>query len=102
MRWFRLTTLAFTLIAALSSLQTAPFAAAPQAEVVPPERLAAREWYRDAKFGMFVHWGVYSLLGNGEWVMQNRGMRVPEYEWLASTFNPSRFDAEEWVTVAKA
>ena len=71
-------------------------------DVVPGERLAAREWYRDAKFGLFIHWGVYSLLGNGEWVMQNRGIRVPEYEWLASTFNPARFDAEEWVLLAKA
>jgi alpha-L-fucosidase len=71
-------------------------------EIVPPERLAAREWYRDAKFGLFIHWGVYSLLGNGEWVMHNRGIRVPEYEWLASTFNPVRFDADEWVLLAKA
>lgn len=38
---------------------------------VPAERLAAREAYRDAKFGMFIHWGVYSLLGNGEWIMQS-------------------------------
>ncbi len=87
--------LAFTLAAATSlKAQTQ--------DIVPAERLAAREWYRDAKFGLFIHWGVYSLLGNGEWVMQNRGMRVPEYEWLASTFNPSRFDAEEWVLLAKA
>jgi len=71
-------------------------------DVVPPERLAARDWYRDAKFGMFIHWGVYSLLGSGEWVMQNRGIRVPEYEWLATSFNPVRFDAEEWVSTAKA
>jgi alpha-L-fucosidase len=71
-------------------------------EAVPAERLAAREWYRDAKFGLFIHWGVYSLLGSGEWVMQNRGIRVAEYEWLASTFNPVRFDAEEWVMLAKA
>ena len=71
-------------------------------ETVPAERLAAREWYRDARFGMFVHWGVYSLLGSGEWVMQNRGIRVPEYEWLATTFNPVRFDADEWVSLAKA
>lgn len=71
-------------------------------EVIPAERVAAREWYRDAKFGLFIHWGVYSLLGSGEWVMQNRGIRVAEYEWLASTFNPVRFDAEEWVMLAKA
>src|SRR5882724_8125495 len=71
-------------------------------DTVPGERLAAREWYRDAKFGMFVHWGVYSLLGQGEWVMQNRPIAVPDYEWLASTFNPVKFDAQAWVTVAKA
>ena len=68
-------------------------AAAQSADSVPAERLAARQWYRDAKFGMFVHWGVYSLLGQGEWVMENRGIPVAPYEWLASTFNPVRFDA---------
>jgi alpha-L-fucosidase len=71
-------------------------------EAVPPERLAAREWYRDARFGMFIHWGVYSLLGNGEWVMQNRSIPVDRYEWLASTFNPVKFDAEAWVSIARA
>jgi alpha-L-fucosidase len=84
-----------------SALAAAPLPAQNQ-DIVPAERLAAREWYRDAKLGLFIHWGVYSLLGNGEWVMQNRGIRVPEYEWLASTFNPSRFDADEWVLLAKA
>ena len=71
-------------------------------EPVPPERLAAREWFRDARLGMFIHWGVYSLLGQGEWVMQNRNITVPRYEWLAGTFNPARFDAREWVSLAKA
>lgn len=51
---------------------------------------------------MFIHWGVYSLLANDEWVMQNRNIHVPEYEWLASTFNPVKFDAREWVSLAKA
>ncbi|HEV2672497.1 MAG TPA: alpha-L-fucosidase [Gemmatimonadales bacterium] len=69
---------------------------------VPAERLAAREWYRDAKFGMFVHWGVYSLLGSGEWVMQNRPIAAVDYEWLAATFNPVKFDARAWVSLAKA
>jgi alpha-L-fucosidase len=68
---------------------------------VPAERLAAREWYQDARFGMFIHWGVYSLLGNGEWVMQNRKITVPEYEWLATTFNPVKFDARAWVSLAR-
>ncbi|HEX9563149.1 MAG TPA: alpha-L-fucosidase [Gemmatimonadaceae bacterium] len=69
---------------------------------VPAERLAARDWYRDARFGMFIHWGVYSQMGQGEWVMQNREIPVPTYEWLASNFNPARFDAAEWVSIAKA
>src|SRR5690242_15974394 len=58
---------------------------------IPPERATARAWFRDAKLGMFVHWGVYSLLGEGEWVMQNRGIGVDKCEWLAATFNPVRF-----------
>jgi len=69
---------------------------------VPAVRVEAREWYRDARFGMFVHWGVYSLLGQGEWVMEQRRIPVGTYEWLASTFNPVRFDAREWVSLAKA
>jgi alpha-L-fucosidase len=70
--------------------------------VVPAERAAAREWFRDAKFGMFVHWGVYSLLGQGEWVMQNQKLSSTSYEWLATTFNPVKFDAASWVATAKA
>jgi alpha-L-fucosidase len=69
---------------------------------VPAERVAAREWFRDAKFGLFIHWGVYSQLGQGEWVMENRGIPVGTYEWLASAFNPVKFDARAWVAVAKA
>ncbi|HSQ30402.1 MAG TPA: alpha-L-fucosidase [Gemmatimonadaceae bacterium] len=71
-------------------------------EAVPVERAAARAWFRDARFGMFVHWGVYSQLGQGEWVMENRGIPVVTYEWLASEFNPIKFDAREWVSLAKA
>jgi alpha-L-fucosidase len=69
---------------------------------VSPERAAARTWFQDAKFGMFIHWGVYSLLGEGEWVMQNRSIPVNGYEWLASTFNPVKFNAHDWVALAKS
>jgi alpha-L-fucosidase len=69
---------------------------------IPPERAAARAWYRDARFGMFIHWGVYSQLAQGEWLMQNRGITVDNYEWLASEFNPVKFNAREWVSLAKA
>src|SRR5919108_178790 len=73
----------------------------PRPHIGAQERLAARTWFRDAKFGLFIHWGVYSLLGQGEWVMQDRGIPVDTYEWLASTFNPVKFDAREWVTLAR-
>jgi alpha-L-fucosidase len=76
--------------------------ASQEAEPVPAERLTARQWFRDAKFGMFIHWGVYSQLAQGEWVMQNREIPVGAYEWLASAFNPTKFDAKEWVAIAKS
>ncbi len=70
-------------------------------ESVPAERLAARRWFADAKFGLFIHWGVYSQLGAGEWVMHNRKIAVADYESLAATFNPTKFDAAAWVALAK-
>jgi alpha-L-fucosidase len=69
--------------------------------VPSPENLAAREWFRDARFGLFIHWGISSLLMDGEWVMENRGIQVEEYERLAPYFNPERFDADEWVALAR-
>ena len=65
------------------------------------ENLEARKWFQEAKFGLFVHWGVYSILGDGEWVMNNQNIAIDEYEILPSFFNPIDFDAEAWVTMAK-
>ncbi len=64
--------------------------------------LAAREWFQNARFGMFIHWGVYSVLGHGEWVMYNEKIPVSEYEKLARRFHPTKFDAHAWVALAKA
>jgi len=68
-------------------------------------------WWREAKFGMFIHWGLYSVLagrwkgqavpGIGEWIMHRAKIPVAEYELLASQFNPVKFDAAEWVSLAK-
>lgn len=60
------------------------------------------KWFREAKFGMFIHWGIYSLLEAGEWVMYSRQIPVKEYEKLTAKFNPVKFNADEWVSVAKA
>jgi alpha-L-fucosidase len=67
-----------------------------------PENLKAREWFQDARFGLFIHWGVYSVLGDGEWVMNNHKMTVAEYEKLPAQFNPTEYDPAEWVRLAKA
>jgi alpha-L-fucosidase len=64
--------------------------------------LEARRWFQDARFGMFIHWGVYSVLSDGEWVMNNRGIKIADYEKLAPQFNPTKFDPAEWVALAKA
>lgn len=61
----------------------------------------ARKWFDSARFGMFIHWGAFSVLGNGEWVMNNRNIRVTEYRRLLKIFNPIDFDAKQWVGCAK-
>ncbi len=81
----------------------AVFVTAAHAQYQPtPDNLKAREWFQDAKFGMFIHWGVYSVLGRGEWVMHNEKIPIVEYEKLAPQFNPNEFNAAEWVALAKA
>ncbi len=56
----------------------------------------ARKWFDSARFGMFIHWGASSVLGDGEWVMNNRNIRVDEYKKLINIFNPVAFDAKKW------
>lgn len=60
------------------------------------------KWFRDAKFGMFIHWGVYSMLGKGEWVLMNEHLDVRKYETLKDDFLAENFDAEQWAKNAKA
>jgi alpha-L-fucosidase len=67
-----------------------------------PENLKAREWFQDSKFGMFIHWGVYSVLGDGEWVMNNQRIDRQTYQKLPAFFNPINYDPKEWVALAKA
>ncbi len=67
-----------------------------------PENMAARQNFQDMKFGMFIHWGASSVLGAGEWVMNQRNIRVDEYIHLMRVFNPIDFDAKKWVGIAKA
>src|SRR5260221_8180264 len=74
------------------------------------QRDARMEWWRDARFGMFIHWGLYPVpagewQGNtnyGEWFLEQTHMPVSQYEKYADQFNPVKFDATAWVRAAKA
>ena len=65
------------------------------------ENLKSREWFENAKFGLFIHWGVYSILGDGEWVMEQQKISIKDYEKLPKFFNPIDFNPKEWVQIAK-
>lgn len=72
---------------------------AAQPDYVPPaENLAARQAFSEARFGIFLHWGLYAMLARGEWTMTVQNLDYREYEQLAGGFCPSRFDARAWVT----
>src|SRR3954468_18959816 len=83
-------------------------AATPRVDPAKEKRL---EWFREAKYGLFIHWGLYALPagewngkrspGLGEWVMLRSLVPVREYEKLAGRFNPAKFNADEWVKLAK-
>ena len=80
----------------------------PAADSAREARLA---WFREAKYGLFIHWGLYAIPagqwkgktipGIGEWIMNRAQIPVAEYEQLARRFNPVKFDADAWVKLAK-
>ena len=73
-----------------------------QTYVPAPENLQARKEFQDNKFGVFLHWGIYSMTARGEWYMNDRNIHRDEYAKLASGFYPSKFDAAQWVSAIKA
>ena len=66
------------------------------------DRIRRMKWWHDARFGMFIHWGLYSVLGRHEWVMENEGIPVAEYEQLAQLFQPKPNAARDWARLARA
>ena len=61
------------------------------------ENLQSRQEFQDDKFGIFLHWGLYSMLATGEWTMTNKDLNYKEYAKLAGGFYPSKFDAAKWL-----
>ena len=74
---------------------------AQQVYVPTAENLRSRQEFADCRFGIFLHWGIYSIFGQGEWYMQNAGINRDEYAMAADAFYPHRFNAKEWVTLFK-
>src|SRR5271154_1481962 len=94
----------------------APIVRADDTTTPPVETQAEKDarmgWWRQARFGMFIHWGIYSvpagtydgkkISGIGEWIMNNGQIPVAEYAAYAKQFNPVKFDADRWVALAKS
>jgi alpha-L-fucosidase len=111
--------LAFHTLPSLAQLEgdrigtsTAHPVAAIQDTETAAQRDARMAWWRDARFGMFIHWGLYSIPagtwngkqipGIGEWIMNNASIPVAQYKALASQFNPTAFSAHDIVALAKS
>src|SRR5215471_12975628 len=81
------------------------------ADETPKQHDARMKWWRDAKFGMFIHWGVYAVpagtyhdqqvKGIGEWIMRNAEIPVAEYRGFAQQFNPTNYHPDAWAQLAK-
>ena len=100
--------LAAGMIALLLSCSSKPKS---ESEPVLSEQEKRMEWWKEARFGLFIHWGLYAqpagewkgkeVPGISEWIMLRAKIPVREYETLASNFNPEKYDAEQWVLLAK-
>ncbi len=101
---------AMALFSVLTS-QTPPTSPDPYANETVAQRDIRMKWFREARFGMFIHWGVYSVPagvydgkeigGIGEWIMNTGKIPVDRYRAYAKEFNPVKYNAEKWVEIAK-
>ena len=99
------------IVSVLSLVALTLSAQTPAPRSADPAREKRLEWFREAKYGLFIHWGLYAIpagewhgtrsLGLGEWIMNRSKIPVREYEKLASEFNPHKFNPDEWVQLAQ-
>lgn len=103
-RWFA--PLVVALVGGASACSSPPSVQAQEAATEP--RDARLDWWREARFGLFIHWGLYAVpagewqgeTGYGEWIRESAHIPVGEYEQFQPRFDPLRFDAEQWVALA--
>ncbi len=109
MKKLRLLTLLALSLCAAQFPASAAETADPFFNETPAQRDARMKWFRDARFGLFIHWGVYAVPAGewegkthyGEWFLEETKIPVSRYEKFADEFNPVAFDAKEWVRYAK-
>src|SRR5436190_7646602 len=109
-QWTALLSVTLALLTAHPAHAAKADSADPYADETPAQRDARMKWFREARFGMFIHWGVYSVPagtyhdrrigGIGEWIMNTGKIPVAEYREYAKQFNPVKFNADEWVRLA--
>jgi alpha-L-fucosidase len=112
MRYTKMSFLLVALAAGCGFLAAAESARADDSRETPKQHDARMKWWREARFGMFIHWGLYSeaagywdgkpTAGAGEWMMNDKQIPLSQYAKLVPSFNPEQFNAEAWVKVAKS